>query len=84
MKSWEFMTDRKNKAQYQPPDDVFVRREHKAQIDIGTAHAEWQEKVVDVQLKQQELELNKLELEKRDREVVQAMADRSRKRSRKI
>ena len=94
MKSREFMTKSGKPTQYQPPDNAPERREEKAKIDLGRAHAEWQEIVVGTQLKQSELDIKKQELElkkqelalknneqkDRGREIVRAMADRSRNR----
>jgi hypothetical protein len=98
MKSWEFMTDRTIQTPYQPPDNAPERREEKAKIDLGRAHAEWQEIVVGTQLrkrelaikaqeleiKKQEFALKKNELKDRDHETVRAMADRTKKRGKMI
>jgi hypothetical protein len=98
VKSWEFITKHRKPTRYQPSEDAFERKEERAKIDLGRAHAEWHEIVVGTELKQQEMEIRERELElkkqelvlktndqkDRDRETVRAMADRTKKRSKKI
>ncbi len=77
MRAHEFMTEKQKPKAYVPPRNPKLQKQHKAQLELGKKHVEWQQELLDLALK-------KKELEKEGDETVSAMADRARQKQRDI
>jgi hypothetical protein len=77
MRAHEFMTEKQKPEAYVPPRNLKLQKRHKAQLELGKKYAEWQQELLDLQLKEKELE-------KEGDETVTAMADRARQKQRVI
>ena len=72
------ITEPKNLTKkYTPPRDPKAQKRHKAQLELGKKHAEWQQEVMDLKMKRKELEAE-------GDETVKAMADRARQKQQKL